>query len=383
MIITLDTESTTKHKGHPFTESNKLCLVGMKSYGKNETWKIEYDDEPYGTALREIQDRITDDALIVGFNLKHDLHWLRRYGIRLGDVRVWDVQLAYFLLSGQTKPYPSLDMVSEEYGFGKKLDIVKTEYWEKGIDSTEVPLDLFTEYLCKDLDLTYQCYLHQLKLLRDKPKLHTCIRMACMDLLVLEEMEYNGIILDVDTCNKYSDLVIEEMREIDGRLNVLVGSTLVNWNSIYHISAVLYGGDIPYTDKELVERTLKDGSKSVRLRNVERKLTFNRQVEPLKGSNLAKVGYFSVSEDTLAELKPKAKAKEIIGLIQRRQELNKLNGTYYQGLPALIRDMEWADNTIHGNLNQCVAVTGRLSSTKPNMQNNPAIVDKLFRSRYE
>jgi DNA polymerase I-like protein with 3'-5' exonuclease and polymerase domains len=47
-----------------------------------------------------------------------------------------------------------------------------------------------------------------------------------------------------------------------------------------------------------------------------------------------------------------------------------------------MEEMEWGDY-VHGSYNQVVARTGRLSSNKPNMQNNPEVVDRMFISRFE
>jgi DNA polymerase I-like protein with 3'-5' exonuclease and polymerase domains len=66
-----------------------------------------------------------------------------------------------------------------------------------------------------------------------------------------------------------------------------------------------------------------------------------------------------------------------------RAENAKLIDTYFGALPELINKMEWQDNYIHGSYNQCVAATGRLSSTKPNMQNFSAAVDEVLVSRYD
>jgi DNA polymerase-1 len=379
-VLALDVESTTKNKGHPFTKSNRLCLVGLG----DAVFKIEYDDAPYGQHLAEIQNLIDSASVIVGFNLKFDIHWLRRYGISFENVKkVWDVQLAYFAMCGQTKSYPELDVVAAEYGLGQKLDVVKTEYWENGIDTPDIPLDILVPYLQQDVNLTLACYNHQQELLKDQPKLRTLIRMTNLDLLVLEDMEFNGLHIDLEQAKIQADECSTRVKEIDAKLNDLVQFSHANWNSGYHCSAVLFGGSIKYIVRELKQTTLKTGKVSERIRKVEYVKTFDRLVEPSEGSELAKSGFWSVSEDNLNALRchnPKARA--IVDLILERHEIAKLGDTYFTGIPKLITELEWEDNCIHGNLNQCVAVTGRLSSTKPNMQNMPAIVDKLFRSRY-
>jgi DNA polymerase I len=75
-------------------------------------------------------------------------------------------------------------------------------------------------------------------------------------------------------------------------------------------------------------------------------------------------GQISTSKDLLLEL---AETYEIARLIIDYRELDKLKATYADALPKMIDE----DGRIHGNLNQTVATTGRLSSTDPNLQNIP------------
>jgi len=75
-------------------------------------------------------------------------------------------------------------------------------------------------------------------------------------------------------------------------------------------------------------------------------------------------GQISTSKDVLAEL---AVDFEIAQMIIDYRELDKLKATYADALPKMIN----SDGRIHGVLSQAVAVTGRLSSTEPNLQNIP------------
>lgn len=75
-------------------------------------------------------------------------------------------------------------------------------------------------------------------------------------------------------------------------------------------------------------------------------------------------GQISTSKDILNEL---AEKYDIAKYIIEYRELDKLKATYSDALPAMID----SDGRIHGNLNQTVATTGRLSSTEPNLQNIP------------
>lgn len=84
----------------------------------------------------------------------------------------------------------------------------------------------------------------------------------------------------------------------------------------------------------------------------------------IAGGKKTATGQISTSKDILLEL---AENYEIAQLIIDYRELDKLKATYADALPKMID----ADGRIHGNLNQTVAVTGRLSSTDPNLQNIP------------
>jgi DNA polymerase-1 len=59
-------------------------------------------------------------------------------------------------------------------------------------------------------------------------------------------------------------------------------------------------------------------------------------------------------------------------------KLEKRNGTYYKGLVKLREEMHWPENKLHGQFNQCVAATGRLSSSKPNLQNFDSSLQDIF-----
>jgi DNA polymerase-1 len=92
---------------------------------------------------------------------------------------------------------------------------------------------------------------------------------------------------------------------------------------------------------------------------------------------------YQTGEDVLKQLrKPTKQHKRIIELLLKRAELAKLMDTYYGKIPAMLETMEWGDY-LHGQYNQCVAATGRLSSSAPNMQNFSGDVDALLVSRYE
>lgn len=164
-IITLDVESTIfkypgeinpkKKVGHPLASFNRCVLIGIKAHStKPVCYQPLYIDE--------IQNDL-DTSLVVGFNIKFDLHWMRRLGFNVSNWRIWDCQIAEYMLSSQQNKYPSLNATAESYGLGSKLDVISEEYWEKGIDTDEIPINILEDYLKQDLELTYQVYLKQLE----------------------------------------------------------------------------------------------------------------------------------------------------------------------------------------------------------------------------
>lgn len=397
-ILIFDVETTTSNKGNPFDLTNRLCTLGALQINDGVEIYTDFDfiNKPFWLQEKLFQTMINEADLIIGFNIKFDLHWIRRYGFDFEGKRVYDVQLAEFLLSNQTYSYPSLDGVCEIYRLGKKLDIVKTQYWDCGIDTDEVPTDILFEYQQQDIRLTYECYKVQQKLLEESGKL-TLLKMQCMDLLVLQEMEFNGIYFNTKDSIQFGNDTKESIVRIVSQLNSFTNNVPVNWSSNDHLSAILYGGVIKEDYQEPIG-VYKTGARAgeVKMKWYVRIHEFPRLVEPLKGSEGSvtsklsdeevKVGkgcrIYATNEPTLRTLKPSKKARELINLILEQSKLEKIVSTYYHGLPSLMQKMNWKPDYIHGQFNQVVAVTGRLSSSKPNLQNFDTAIDVLFISRF-
>jgi len=381
-VLTLDVETTISNKGNPFDRTNKLVCVGLKCLKGNPY--IQYD---WKQGIDYIQKYIDQADLIVGFNIKFDLHWLRNIGINISKIKVWDCQLAEFILSNQQNKYPSLDGAAEKYGFPKKLDIVKTEYWDKGIDTDMIPRDILSDYLTQDLILTQQVYERQLTQFQSNG-LMPLFRLQCADLLVLEEMEYNGIYFDIEKALKYAEGIKLDLTNISEKLSEYTNGIAINFNSNHHISCLLYGGNI-ILDSSIPIGVYKSGEKKgqVKYKNIEVPHPLPRLVEPLKGSEaITKEGgqaYWKVNDTVLRSLKLNKTAKVIIDLLTRYSELEKLRGTYLIGYSELIKTMKWDHNMLHGVLNQTNVITGRLSSSKPNLQNADPVTKVFMESIYD
>jgi DNA polymerase I-like protein with 3'-5' exonuclease and polymerase domains len=358
------------------------------------------DDKPefsYFTDIefsKRLREAIGKARLLVGFNLKFDLHWARRLGVLPPEgVRVWDCQIAEFILRGQQGSYPSLNEALERFGLGQKDDKI-AEYWALGIETADIPQDELKLYNNRDVELTYKLHLKQLEVM--SKKLQRLCWIMGLDLLVLEEMEWNGVKLNVELCKQKAVETKVRLDEVTSQLrDTLECSPDVNLDSGHQLSCILYGGAFELTVADRVERlTYKSGQKKGQEYDKTHWRTETFRCDPLftplKGSQTKLVSkadgrefpVYATGEDVLIQLKkPTQKHRRIVDLLLERAEAAKLLDTYFGALPALLEEMEWGD-FLHGNLNQCVARTGRLSSSNPNMQNFSADVDEILVSRY-
>ena len=369
-LLPFDCETSTLDKGSPYNKDNKLVAVGLG----NECWYKELSVDYW-------QQRI-DSCILVGHNIKFDIAWLRRIGINFDKSIVRDTQLAEFIISNQTHAFSSLNELALKYLDEEKLDIVKTEYWDKGIDTWFVPQDILLEYLEKDLELTLKVYNIQEKILKETGKWQLYL-LQCADLLVLQEMEWNGILYDKETSIKKGDELAEAINSLTKSITINSSCPTFNVGSGDHLSCLLYGGTI-IEDVRVPIGVYKSGAKIGQTRYSIRKDEYvhEKLVEPLKGSALKKEGYYSTDEGTLRSLKTNKKTKKLIDNILELSKLMKLQNTYFYGIPKLMDEKHWDDNYIHGQLNQCVARTGRLSASEPNQQNMLSEVKELCVSRF-
>lgn len=377
-------------KGNPFTASGKLISYSIKQDGEATNFHY-FSDIDFLTELRE---QFQQTRLIVGFNVKFDLHWARRAGLRPNEkCRIWDCQLAEFILTGQKGTMPALNDVLAKYGLGQKDD--KTaEYWDAGIDTEYIPVDELRVYNNLDVDLTYKLYLKQQEILPEALK-KLCLVMG-LDLLVLADMEWNGVKFDKDLCGIKAEETQLKLVEVTEELCQYLPYPSLNFNSGHQLSCALYGGafevvSVSHTESLVYKSGNRKGQSYEKNHYVTDVVLCPQLFQPLKGSEtklVSKVGeavypVYATGEDILKQLKrPTKKHRRIIELLLHRAELSKLLDTYYGKLPQLLDTMEWGEY-IHGQYNQCVAATGRLSSSAPNMQNFSGQTDRLLITRYD
>lgn len=381
--MTFDTEASgaTRNRANPFDPRNECVLL---SYRDPDVGTLSIDP----IDMDEFRQKVDTTDWIIGFNLKYDMHWGRRYGVSFKGKKLWDVQLVHFILTGQKNAYPSLNEVAEYYGLPCKLDVVKTEYWEVGLDTDQVPWDILLEYCEHDVWLTEQCARRQMQEYRNcSRQLQTTIRVALDDLHALQEMEWNGFYYNQNRSFEEASVLLKRAVEIKQSLGTLTNTAElnINWGSTDQVSAVLYGGTVKRIENETYLFEYKDPRKQPvqKTRKVEKFYELPRIVAPAKGSELKKEGVWATNEGALRSLKANKRVKVVIDLLLELAKLDKLVDTYFLGMPKKIEEYGWSDSFIHTNLSSCVTKTGRLASGKPNLQNIPSPNKICFESRFK
>ena len=372
-LLALDTETTIWNKGNPYDARNKLVCWSYAHEASSGT------KDTSSSSLEELAEGVRRADLIIGFNFKFDLAWLLKVGVyQLRDKQIWDVQIAEFILSNQTNRFPSLNETCERYGLESKIDVVKRDYWDKGINTDQIPWEILEPYATRDAELTLACYHAQRKHMTPA-QVKLCFLM-CQDLKILQEMEANGIPFDEQLCSSRATEVDDKISTLKGKLAAIYPNVPINFASNDHLSAFLYGGVVKQEGKEHIG-FFKTGARAgePKYKNIIIEHALPRLYEPLKGSAMAKLGNFATDEGTLRKLRGN---KTLVNMLLELSKLEKLNGTYYRGLVKLREEMNWEQGMLHGNFNQTTAQTGRLSSSKPNLQNFATELQDIFISKY-
>jgi DNA polymerase I len=200
----------------------------------------------------------------------------------------------------------------------------------------DAPIDKICEYAAEDADITLQL---KLKLAAEMPRhgnvqsIFSTIDMPTMP--VLTRMEQNGIRVDIVFLADYSLILDKELQQLETEVYAAAGGQ-------FNIQSPKQLGDV------LFERLkLEKGKKT-------------------------KTGQYSTDEQTLQRLAAFT-GHPLPAIILNFREVAKLKSTYVDALPRLVR----ADTgLVHTSYNQALAVTGRLSSNSPNLQNIPIRTDR-------
>ncbi|MDH3319484.1 MAG: DNA polymerase I [Betaproteobacteria bacterium] len=263
----------------------------------------------------------------VGQNLKFDAHVLANHGVALAGV-AHDTLLESYVLEVHERH--DLDSLSLRHLGWKTISY--DEVTGKGaarIPFSAVSIERATEYAAEDADcaLAVHAALYpRIAAEEGLQRVYETIEMPVMPVLL--RMERNGVLLDREKLEAQSHELGKEMLEIEQRAYGAAGQPF-NLNSPKQIQEIL----------------------------------FERQKLPVKKKTPS--GQPSTDEDVLAEL---ALDFPLPKLLLEYRGLAKLKSTYTDKLPKMIHP---GTGRVHTTYSQAVAVTGRLASNDPNLQNIP------------
>ena len=267
----------------------------------------------------------------VGHNLKYDYIVLARNGLRINPLS-FDSMIAEWLINPASRAL-GLKILAEV-----RLDQVMTHIDEligKGKDQismAQVPIVSAAPYAAMDAEVSLRLRAPLEEELKKIPKALQLLTELELPLIrVLAEMEMVGIGLDREFFTNFSDELRQNMETIERQIITSVGKTF-NLNSTQQLSTILF-------------ETL-------------------RLTPPNRGRKTSS-GHYSTSADVLEEMRGQ---HPVVDWILEYRELTKLKSTYVDALPLQINPHT---GHVHSSFSQTGAVTGRLSSSNPNLQNIP------------
>lgn len=307
-------------------------LVGLSfSVKAHEAYYVAIpgEKEKAQEILEQLRPVFEDESkILIGQNIKYDYHILKNYNLTIKN-KLWDTMVAHFLIQPDMRH--NMDTLSETYLNYSPVSI-ETLIGKKGknqLSMRDVPVEQIKEYAAEDADVTLQLkekFVPKLKE-TETEKLFTEVEVPLIT--VLANMEREGINLDVKALHDFSTQLADDIIKVDSEIQELAGTK-------FNISSPKQVGEILFEYLKIVDNPKK-----------------------------TKTGQYATSEDILAKLEGK---HPIISKILDYRELVKLKSTYVDALPDLVSPVT---NRIHTSFNQVVAVTGRLSSDNPNLQNIP------------
>ena len=323
--ISFDTETT-------HIDPNEAELVGLSfSYKKGEGYYIPCpaNQDETKNILQHFVSLFNDESKIwVGQNIKYDLIILKWYGIEVKG-KLFDTMLAHYVIESEGRR--NMDLLSAQYlGY---VPVSITELIGKKGKSQgnmrDVEVEDAKEYAAEDADITLQLKEVFVPLLKTKEVEKVFDKVEIPLVKVLMNMEFEGVNVDTEFLNHYSKELESEAKKSE--------------ESVYKQAGIKFNLASPKQVGEVLFEKMQIDSKTKK----------------------TKGGQHATGEDVLLKL---AKENPIVEDILSFRELTKLKSTYVDALPQLINKKT---GRVHTNYGQAIAVTGRLSSNNPNLQNIP------------
>jgi DNA polymerase-1 len=324
--ICFDTETTG-------IDANDVDIVGMSfAITPGEAWYVPCcppnvrDAQPIIDAFRPVFE--SPDIVWIGQNLKYDLLVLKWYNVTLKGP-VFDTMLAHYVIEPEGKR--GMDQLSAQY-LGYEPVHIEELIGKKGKgqgNMRDVELEKIKDYAAEDADITLQLKHIFLPQLKEKAVEKVFHEVENPLVKVLADMEFEGIRVDTGFLLDYSKELEREARQAEEKVYQQAGER-------FNLASPKQLGEILFERMKLDPKAKK-----------------------------TKTGQYATGEDVLLKLAVK---HQIVDDILAFRELTKLKSTYVDALPLMINRKT---GRVHTSYAQAVAVTGRLSSNNPNLQNIP------------
>ena len=329
--ICFDTETTD-------IDANDAELVGLSfSVIPGEAYYVPCpaDQERTKAILSHFNSLFADQNKIwIGQNIKYDLLVLKWYDVTIAG-KLFDTMLAHYVIEPEGKR--GMDLLSTKY-LGYEPVHIEELIGKKGKTQgtmRDVELEKIKDYAAEDADITLQLKNVFTPLLKEKDVEKVFNEVESPLVEVLTNMEYEGVKIDTGFLNDYSKQLEKEAKTAE--------------ENVYKQAGVRFNLASPKQLGEVLFDKLK--------------------LDP--SAKKTKTGQYQTGEDVL--LKLAVKGNPIVDDILAFRELTKLKSTYVDSLPQLINRKTGRVHTTYG---QAVAVTGRLASNNPNLQNIPVRTDR-------
>lgn len=198
-------------------KKNNVIAIGLKNSEGDKEIKYLHPE-----VLKDIE---IDEDILVGHNIgKFDVLYLWNMPgfqefLKRGG-KVFDTMLCEYMLSGQQHKFPGLrEIAVSNYGCQEREKTME-EFWDNGIDTKDIPLELVLHDLDGDIEDNEKVYLgqlqrctkQQLKLLEIQNDLQ----------LSTTEMEFNGCYVDRDVLEKNQKKLEIRLKAVEEELNELI-----------------------------------------------------------------------------------------------------------------------------------------------------------------
>ena len=270
---------------------------------------------------------------LIGQNIKYDYQVLKNYGIDIKN-KLFDTMVAHFLIMPDMRH--NMDLLAQTYLNYSPVSI-STLIGKKGSDQLSmrsVDINLIKDYAAEDADITLQLKNNFVPKLieHELEKLFNEVELPLIK--VLANIEREGINIDVPALKEFSLQLQNDIAIVEAEIQSFAGTK-------FNVSSPKQVGEILFEYLKIIDKPKK-----------------------------TKTGQYATGEDVLSKLES---LHPIVAKILDYRELVKLKNTYVDTLPELVNK---TTGRIHTSFNQVVAVTGRLSSDNPNLQNIPIRTEK-------